>query len=142
LPTQADWEAQRPSEDPASLAERCGAAVEAFLASMHAAGDPGRTALPVMPRRAFGRQPKIEGWVVRPVDRDDDVRPPRYEPGLFLSAGGAFHRINSELRGWGQRDFPQYYKSISAEPIDRPVEQQLVDDLAAVLRAHAVPPVP
>lgn len=109
---------------------------------MHAAGDPGQTALPVMPRRAFGRQPQIAGWVVRPVDRDDEVRPPRYEPGLFLSAGGEFRRLDSELRGWGQRDFPQYYESVSAEPIDPPVEQQLINDLATVLRAHDVPSVP
>ena len=142
LPTRAEWEAQQPSEDPASLAARCAAAVEAFLASMHAAGNPGRKALPVMPRRAFGRQPKIEGWVVRPVDRDDDVRPPRYEPGLFLTPDGDFRRLDSELRGWGQRDFPQYYESVSAEPIEPPVEPQLVDDLAAALRAHNAPPLP
>jgi hypothetical protein len=138
LPTRADWEAQRPSEDPASLAERCVAAVEAFLASMHAAGDPGRTALPVMPRRALGRQPQIAGWVVRPVDRDDEVRPPRYEPGLFLSAGGEFRRLDSELRGWGQRDFPQYHHTVELEPLEAPVEEALIGELAAVLREFAV----
>ena len=42
LPTRAEWEAaarrQPASQEP--LAERCAAAVAAFLAAMHAAGDP------------------------------------------------------------------------------------------------------
>jgi len=138
LPTRADWEARREKDEPAPLAERWAAAVATFLASMHAAGDPGRTALPTSQRRAFGRQPTIDGWIVRPVARDEDS-PSRYEPGLFLSVGGAFHRVESEVRGWGQRDFPQYYESVTAEPIQPPVDEQLLDELAALLRAHQVP---
>jgi hypothetical protein len=136
LPTRAEWEAQDGSDDSAPLAERCAAAVATFLESMRAAGDPGRTKLPTSPRRAFGRQPTIEGWIVRPVARDDEVQPRRYEPGLFLSTSGEFHCLDSELRGWGQRDFPRYYESVGGEPIQPPVEQQLVDELAALLRAH------
>ena len=147
LPTRAEWEAEsgyqaepghddavRETEDPASRA----AAIAGFLAAMHGAGDPGLSTLPTTPRRAFGRQPKIEGWVVRPVDRDDEVRPRRYEPGLFLSAEGSFHRLDSELRGFGQRDFPVYYESVAREPIEPPAEEQLVNQLAALLRAHGL----
>jgi hypothetical protein len=138
LPTRADWEAERGNEDVAPLAERGAAAVAAFLEAMHAAGDPARMKLPTSPRKAFGRQPTIEGWIVRPVVRDDEVSPRRYEPGLFLSADGAFHRLDSELRGWGQRDFPTYYESVGAEPIEALVDEQLVDELVALLRAHGV----
>ena len=147
LPTRAEWEAERgreaehghggavpATEDPASRAT----AVAGFLAAMDAAGDPGRTTLPTTPRRALGRQPKIEGWVVRPVDRDDEVRPRRYEPGLFLTAEGSFHRLDSELRGFGQRDFPVYYESVAREPIEPPAEEQVANELAALLRAHGL----
>ena len=85
---------------------------------MHAAGDPGHTGTPVAKGPAFGRTAKVEGWVVRPVDRDDDSKPRRYEPGLVLSVDGAFHRLDSELRGWGQRDFP---KGTRAAPFQTPV---------------------
>jgi hypothetical protein len=142
LPTRSEWEAEhRPAAatgDAGSLADRCAAATAAFLAAMHAAGDPGRTSLPAPRPRGFGRTPKIEGWVVRPVDRDDDEVPRRYEPGLVLSVAGAFHRLDSELRGWGQRDFPQYHHTVSAEPIPMPVDERLADELAAVLRDHGV----
>jgi hypothetical protein len=102
------------------------------------AGDPGRTKVDVAPHRAFGRQPKLEGWVVRPVDRVDDLQPRRYEPGLFLRVDGAFHRLDSELRGWGQRNFPTYYETVAAEPIEPPAEQRLIGELDALLRAHMV----
>jgi hypothetical protein len=104
---------------------------------MHAAGDPGLTKRDVTPRRALGRQQKIEGWVVRPVDRNDDVQPRRYQPGLFLATDGKFHRLDSELRGWGQRDFPTYYETVAADPIPVPIEQRLIDELDAVMRAVA-----
>ena len=147
LPTRAAWEAEQraaPDEHAAgSLADRCAAATAAFLAAMHAAGDPGRTTTPASTRPVLGRTPKVEGWVVRPVDRDDE-QPRRYEPGLVLSLEGAFHRLDSELRGWGQRDFPHYHHTVSADPVEMPVEERLIDELSAVLRDHAVagaPPV-
>jgi hypothetical protein len=136
LPTRADWEAQRTKDNPAPLAERCATALASFLTSMRAAGDPGRTSLPAAQRRAFGRQPKIEGWLVRPVVRRDEENPTQYEPGLLLTVDGAFHRIDSEVRGWGQRDFPQFYDSVSTERIEPPVDEQLIGELAALLRAH------
>jgi hypothetical protein len=147
LPTRGEWEAERApaesgAEAAAPLADRCAAATAAFLAAMQAAGDPGRTSTPVSKGPAFGRTPKVEGWVVRPVDRDDDGKPPRYEPGLVLSVDGAFHRLDSELRGWGQRDFPQYHHTVGADPVDLPVQERLIDELSAVLRDHGVAPAP
>ncbi|HWH95784.1 MAG TPA: hypothetical protein VNT03_18130 [Baekduia sp.] len=136
LPTRGEWEAERrPASDltaAGSLADRCAAATADFLAAMRAAGCPGRTSVPAVKRSPFGRTPKVEGWVVRAVEHDDDdLR--RYEPGLVLSVAGAFHRLDSELRGWGQRDFPQYHLTVSAEPVDMPVEERLIGELATVL---------
>jgi hypothetical protein len=142
LPTHGEWEAERAArsfnDDVGPLADRCTAATAAFLVTMHAAGDPGRTSMPASTRPAFGRTPKVEGWAIRPVDRDDDVQPRRYESGLFLSLEGALHRLDSELRGWGQRDFPQYYHTVSADPIDMPVQERLIGELSAVLSANGV----
>jgi hypothetical protein len=146
LPTRGEWEAERPVEAAAEsaepLADRCAAATAAFLAAMHAAGGPGRTSTPVSKGPAFGRTPKVEGWIVRPVDRDDDSTPRRYEPGLVLSVDGAFHRLDSDLRGWGQRDFPQYHHTVGADPVGMPVEERLIDELSAALREHGVAPAP
>jgi hypothetical protein len=89
-------------------------------------------------RSTLRRVPKVEGWVLRPVDRDDASSPRRYEPGTFLSTGGRFHRLDSELRGWGQRDFPQYHHTVGVDPIDMPVDERLLDELAAVLAEHGV----
>ena len=77
-------------------------------------------------RRAFGRTPQLTGWIVVPVDREDLETPRRYEPGVMLSVDGAFHRLDSELRGWGQRDFPQYEHRVSADPVDVPVSEDLL----------------
>jgi hypothetical protein len=76
------------------------------------------------------------------VDRDDDSKPRRYEPGLVLSVDGAFHRLDSELRGWGQRDFPQYHHTVGADPVDMPVQERLIDELSVVLREHGVAAAP
>jgi hypothetical protein len=103
---------------------------------MNAAGNPGLTDLPTAQRRAFGRQAKIEGWVVRPVARPDEERLAEYEPGLFLSVDGNFHRIDSEVRGWGQRDFPVFYDSVNSEPIEPPVDERLLGELGALLPAQ------
>jgi uncharacterized Zn finger protein (UPF0148 family) len=42
LPTRAEWEIAGVQDD-RSLADRCAEATAAFLAAMHAAGDPGKT---------------------------------------------------------------------------------------------------
>ena len=76
--------------------------------------------------------------MVRPVDREDFDKPTRYEPGLVLTVEGRFHRLDSELRGWGQRDFPHYQHTASPEPIDLPLEERLLGELAAVRAANGV----
>jgi hypothetical protein len=135
LPTRAEWESrQRESADQGTtrpLAERCAEATAAFLAALHGAGDPGATSTPVA-GRSFLRTRTVDGWVVRPVERDDESEPRRYEPGLVLSVAGDFHRLDSELRGWGQRDFPQYHHTVSSESVPMPVEPRLIDELAAL----------
>ena len=78
----------------------------------------------------------MRGWVVRAVDREDFEGPKRYEPGLVLTVDGAFHQLDSELRGWGQRDFPIFQHTASAEPIDAPLEPRLVAELDAVRAAN------
>ena len=146
LPTRARWEAQ-PAPVAADagdgaparpLGERCTEATAAFLEAMHAAGDPGTTETPAPQRSTLRRTPTVVGWVLRPVERDDDVKPRRYAPGLVLAVDGRFHRLDSELRGWGQRDFPQYHHTVGVEPIEPPVEERLLDELAVVLSEHGV----
>src|SRR3954451_14235540 len=54
LPTRAEWEvAGAPDDRP--LAERCEEATAAFLAAMHAAGDPGTTKTKVAGGSGFRR---------------------------------------------------------------------------------------
>jgi hypothetical protein len=130
LPTRAEWEGVT-----TAFAGDVTEATSSFLAAMHAAGDPGTSEWP-MPSRAFRRTRRVRGWVVRPVDREDFEGPKRYEPGLVLSVDGDFHRLDSELRGWGQRDFPRYHHTVSAEPIDPPAEPRLPGELARLLEAH------
>jgi hypothetical protein len=137
LPTRAEWERSTIDEAaaPEDIAQRCAEATSSFLAAMHAVGDPGARDWP-MPSRAFRRTRRVRGWVVRPVDREDFEGPRRYEPGLVLSVDGDFHRLDSELRGWGQRDFPHYHHTVSAEPIAPPAEARLPGELARVLEVH------
>jgi hypothetical protein len=134
LPSRGEWEAGASAAG--SLTERCASAAAAFLAAMDAAGRPGTTTWPTPKPSAFRRAGKVEGWVVRPVDREDFEGPKRYEPGLVLTVDGAFHQLDSELRGWGQRDFPTYNHTASAEPIDAPLEPRLVAELDAVRAAN------
>jgi len=133
LPTRAEWEG-----DSGSLEARCSEATAAFLAAMRAAGCPGLTSTRAPKRSAFRKAPAVRGWIVRPVEREDFEEPRRYEPGLVLSEDGRFHRLDSELRGWGQRDFPQFVHTVSAEPVEMPVEQRLVGELARALEAHGI----
>ena len=136
LPTAEEWETGR-REAEAAIAVDPAAAVAAFLAAMHDAGDPGATEFPAgKPSGLLGRTKQVRGWAVRAVDREDFDGPKRYEPGLVLTVDGAFHQLDSELRGWGQRDFPTFNHTASAEPIDAPLEPRLVAELAAVLAAN------
>ena len=95
LPTRAEWEiASTPEDRP--LADRCAEATAAFLAAMHAAGDPGtkRTAI----SSSGWRRRHVDGWVVRAVERDEHHHlPPRhYEPGLVLRVEGAINVLDNE----------------------------------------------
>ena len=127
----------RPAEArEAEVAVDPAAAVAAFLAAMHDAGDPGATDFPAGKPSLLGRTKQVRGWVVRAVDREDFEGPKRYEPGLVLTVDGAFHQLDSELRGWGQRDFPTFHHTASAEPIDAPLEPRLVAELDAVRAAN------
>jgi hypothetical protein len=129
LPTAADWQAGGASAEEATAA---------FIAAMRAAGNPGAAEFPAGKPSAFRRAPRLRGWVVRPVEREDFEQPRRYEPGLLLTVEGRFHRLDSELRGWGQRNFPQYHHTASPEPIRPPHEQRLPGELTAVLAANGV----
>jgi hypothetical protein len=136
LPTRSEWEGEEAAAPP--LAERCAQATAAFLAAMHAAGDPGATTTPMPKTSPFKRAAKVHGWVVRPVDREDFEGPKRYEPGLVMSVEGDFHRLDNELRGWGQRDFPSFEHTVAPEPVDMPVDERLIGELAAALDANGV----
>jgi hypothetical protein len=145
LPTRSEWQGAQPADaapaDDRPLAERCAEATAEFLAAMHAAGDPGATETPIAGRSGFFRTPKARGWVVRPVHRDEDAELEdlrRYHPGLVLTTDGAFHRLDSEVRGWGQRDFPQFHDSIDPDPIEMPVDERLIEELAALRREAGV----
>ena len=75
---------------------------------------------------------------MRPVDREDFEGQKRYEPGLVLSVEGAFHVLDSELRGWGQRNFPVYHHTVQPDPVEPPADGRLAGELEAVLRANGV----
>ena len=140
LPTRAEWEGRAPAEDEppergAEQAERCTWAVADFLAAAAAAGNPGTAPFTTGKPGMFRRAPELDAWVVRPVDREDFEEPHRYEPGLALALDGRFHRLDSELRGWGQRDFPRYEHTASPEPVDVPASDRLLAEVQALSRA-------
>jgi hypothetical protein len=124
-----------PTGDPA-LAARCADATAAFLAHMRAAGNPGTETFSTPKPSAFKRARRLEAWVLWPVDREDFARPRRYEPGLLLTVDGDFHRLDSELRGWGQRNFPYYQHTASLEPVEMPVGERLLTALDAARAQH------
>jgi hypothetical protein len=140
LPTRAEREdvGTGSAAETRPLAERCADATAAFLAAMRAAGNPGASETPMSKRSAFRRAGSARGWTLRPVDREDSEKPRRYEPGLVLTVEGRFHRLHSELRGWGQRDFPHYHHTVEPDAIDMPVEERLIGELATVLRTQGL----
>jgi hypothetical protein len=121
------------------MADRCAEATAAFLAAMHAAGDPG-TQKTSMSGSGWRRR-RLEGWIVRAVERDENLPPKRYEPGLVLSVEGAFHQLDNVVRGYGTRDFPAYEHTVGPDPVAMPVEARLIAELAAVLAANGLEPV-
>ena len=133
LPTRAEWERGAGG----SLADRCAAATAAFLAAMHAAGDPGTARAPMRGGTGLRRRP--QAWILRPVRRtNDDPLHYEYEPGLLLTTQGQFHRLESEVRGWGQARFPQYVDGALPDPVEMPVEERLIQELDALLRDNGV----
>jgi hypothetical protein len=135
LPTRAEWELTT-VEDDRPLADRCAQATADFLAAMHAAGDPGATKTAVA--GSGWRRRHVEGWIVRAVERDDNLPPQRYESGLFLTVDGAFHQLDNVVRGYGTRDFPAYEHSVGSDPVGMPVEPRLIVELGAVLAANGL----
>jgi hypothetical protein len=151
LPTRAEWEADAPvalapasgPSPPAVPALSPAEATGAFLDAMRAAGNPGTTKLPMPDAPKEGllrRMPEVEGWVVRPVVWDDRDNPRHHQPGLLLTTGGTYHRIDSQIRGWGQRNFPVFYDTAAADTLDPPDDGRLAADLGAVRREHDAAP--
>ncbi|HEY6889033.1 MAG TPA: hypothetical protein VI300_14675 [Solirubrobacter sp.] len=125
LPTASELAAGEPAD--------VQSAVRAFLDAMRAAGNPGTVTIDSGKPRAFRRTPQLTGWIVVPVDREDFATPRRYEPGLVLSVDGTFHRLDSDLRGYGQRDFPHYQHRASSDPVEPPAGEDLVAALRSAL---------
>jgi hypothetical protein len=135
LPTRAEWMSEAPPDDDRTPAE----ATAGFLEAMRSAGNPGAQKIDMAGKSSlFKRTPKAEGWIVRPVDREDFEGPKRYEPGLFLTVDGEWHVLDNELRGWGQRDFPQYPHTVRPDPVGTPEGGRLLRELAALLVANGV----
>ena len=105
-----------------------------------AAGNPGTTKTLIA--GSGWRRRHLEGWVVRAVDRDENLPPQRYESGLVLSLDGAFHVLDNQARGYGTRDFPAWEHTVSSDPVAMPTEARLIADLAAVLAANGLEPEP
>jgi hypothetical protein len=143
LTTPRGWdhyEMDRESDASATpLADRCTAATESFLAAMRAAGNPGATKAPFPSGSGLRRTRRPHAWVLRPVGRENaDPMHYEYEPGLLLTTEGRFHRLESEVRGWGQARFPHYVDTANPDPTDMPVEERLIEELATVLRDNDV----
>jgi hypothetical protein len=140
LPTREQWARGEPAAAAPDhrLADRCAEATTAFLAAMRAAGNPGVQRFTTPRPSPLRRTGRIEGWILWPVDREDFDGPRRYEPGLVLTVDGHFHRLDNELRGWGQRNFPYYEHTASREPIEMPAEERLLDALAAARTAYGL----
>jgi hypothetical protein len=93
--------------------------------------------MPDAPKEGFFRRtPELRGWIVRPVAWDDEEMPRRHEPGLVLDTDGAYHVLDGQVRGWGQRDFPVFHDTARAEPVAMPVEEGLIAALDALRAEH------
>jgi len=140
LPSRAEWEAKQSGSatavpGPGTLADRCAAATAEFLAAMRAAGNPGAVKAGLPGGSVLRRGSRPHAWTLRHVHQlNDDPLHYEYEPGLLLTTEGRFHRLESEVRGWGQARFPQYLDTPDKEPIEMPVEERLLEELAAVRR--------
>jgi hypothetical protein len=138
LPTRAEWERDHAVAAEPPSPQRSAAAVAAFLEAMRAAGNPGTTKIPIA--GSGFRTRHVEAWIVRPVEREDFERPRTYESGLALTPEGDFYTLDSELRGWGQRDFPHYHHTVQPDPVPAPVDDRLPGELAEVLKVNDLAP--
>lgn len=136
LPTRQEWElASAPAPEPVGWAP---VALPAFLAAMHAAGDPGATKMTRAEPGFLGRAQHARGWVVRPVGRESEDPKGRYEPGLFVTVDGRLHRLTSKTRGMGQRDGVRFVDLVGPELTEPAPDEPLGAELAAVLRANGL----
>ena len=55
---------------------------------------------------------------------------------MLLSVDGTFHRLDNELRGWGQRDFPRYEHRVSPDPVEPPPDAELTAGLARLSQTN------
>jgi hypothetical protein len=141
LPTRGAWEREfAATRDPAGSPPTASVAdaVAAFLAAMHAAGDPGATNVARAEPGFLGRTRHARGWVVRAVDRGEDDSPTPYEPGLFITVDGRLHRLDSATRGLGQRTPVRYVDIVGPEVVEPTQQERLAGELAAVLRANGL----
>jgi hypothetical protein len=130
LPTRAEWERDRGAlAPPAPAAADDPDALARFLATMHAAGDPGAEKLSRAEPGFLGRRHYVVGWIVRPVGGEN-----RDEPGVFLSVDGALHRLDSATRGISNRG-AAYMDLVGPETAPA---NGLAGALAAVLRANGL----
>ena len=53
-------------------------------------------------------------------------------------ADGNYHLVESKVRGYGTRDFPRFEDTVAGDPIDLPVEERIIDELAVLLRENEV----
>jgi hypothetical protein len=135
LPTRQEWElASAPVPSPAGAA----VTLPAFLAAMHAAGDPGATKVTRAEPGFLGRAQHAHGWVVRAIEREPGDPKAGYEPGLFVSVEGQLHRLTSKARGVGTRDGHRYVDLVGPEITDPVRDGPLPGELAAVLRANGL----
>jgi hypothetical protein len=131
LPTRAEWEGVPP--EPAAAG---GVSLPAFLAAMHAAGDPGAQRVRRAKPGFLGRTQHAEGWIVRATERGPDPKAP-YERGLFVTTGGTLHVLESTLRGIQREDV--HYDDVVGPEVPEPPDGRLPAELAAVLEDHGVP---
>ena len=55
----------------------------------------------------------------------------------MLTVDGSFRQLDSELRGWGQRDFPRYHHTVSKAAVEPPAAERLSEELAALRKRVA-----
>jgi hypothetical protein len=135
LPTRGEWTARADTTVEPDATPVAG--VDAFLAAMRAAGDPGVQELAESRPGFLGRTRHARGWIVRAAERDPEEPSTGYAPGVFLSIAGRAHRLESSTSGWGQRGAPHYVHlvgpELEASDIDR---EDLLAGLGALLAAH------